>query len=351
LNNKSQAVGEKVMKRLAIVLMIISLPISSYCGGFSKVGTAAAQFLKISAGARPMGMGETFVAVANDVSTLYWNPAGITNMDKISVGASHTQWFAEIFHNYAGMVIPLSESDGLGISVQSLSTNEQEVTTVEKPDGAGIYYSVNNVAIGISYARKLTDLFSVGVTAKYIQEDLFNESANTFALDIGTYLKTGFHNLVIAMCVSNFGGNMQLEGRDLIQLADINKNISGEYNPDARLKTEPYSLPLNFRVGVSMDLFGGSDPFFSSGEHRWTVALDGNHPNDNVERVNFGSEYSWDETVFARVGYKFNYDVENWTFGGGVKLNLGGQAVSVDYALVDYKDLGKVSRISLELGF
>ncbi|NCQ19562.1 MAG: UPF0164 family protein, partial [Ignavibacteria bacterium] len=88
------------MKRLAIVLMIISLPISSYCGGFSKVGTAAAQFLKISAGARPMSMGETFVAVANDVNTLYWNPAGITNIDKISVGASHTQWFAEIFHNY-----------------------------------------------------------------------------------------------------------------------------------------------------------------------------------------------------------------------------------------------------------
>ncbi|NCQ17243.1 MAG: hypothetical protein GW805_02855, partial [Ignavibacteria bacterium] len=58
-----------------------------------------------------------------------------------------------------------------------------------------------------------------------------------------------------------------------------------------------------------------------------------------------------DETVFARVGYKFNYDVENWTFGAGVKLNLGGQGIGVDYALVDYKDLGKVSRISIELGF
>ena len=55
--------------------------------------------------------------------------------------------------------------------------------------------------------------------------------------------------------------------------------------------------------------------------------------------------------VFAGDGYKFKYHAENRVFGGGVKLNLGGQAVSVDYALVDYKDLGKVSRISLELGF
>jgi len=339
------------MKRLAIVVMIIFLPIESYCGGFSKVGTAAAQFLKISAGARPMAMGETFVAVANDVSTLYWNPAGMTNIDRMSIGASHTQWFAEIFHNYAGMVIPLSEDDGFGISVLSLSTNEQEVTTVEQPEGVGVFYSVNNFAIGLSYARKLTEQFSVGVTAKYIEEDLYNESANTLALDIGTYLITGFHNLVIAMCVSNFGGNMQLEGRDLIQLADINKNISGEYNPDARLKTEPYSLPLNFRVGVSMDIFGNKDALFNSSDHRWTLAIDGNHPNDNVERLNFGTEYSWSEMIFARLGYKYNYDVENLTFGAGAKFTVSGQTISLDYALVDYNDLGKVSRISLELGF
>jgi len=339
------------MKKLATLLLIILLPINNYCGGFSKVGTAAAQFLKISAGARPMGMGETYVAVANDASTLYWNPAGITNIDMMTVGFSHTQWFAEIFHNYAGFVVPLSENDGFGVSIISLNTNEQEVTTVEQPEGAGVYYSVNNIAIGLSYARKLTNWFTVGVTAKYIEEDLYNESASTFALDIGTYLKTGFHNLVIGMCISNFGGNMQLDGRDLIQLVDINKSISGEYNPSAELKTEPYSLPLNFRVGVSMDVIGGKDSFFESDVHRLTLAVDGNHPNDNVERINIGSEYSWNETVFARVGYKVNYDVENWTYGAGVKLNLGNQKISFDYALVDYYDLGKVSRISVEIGF
>jgi len=339
------------MKKIFALVVLVLLPATSFCGGFSKVGTSVAQFLKIGVGSRAAGMGEAFAAVANDVSALYWNPAGIINIQSISVGVSHAQWFAEIFHNYAGMVVPLSESDVLGVSATALSTGEQQVTTVEQPEGTGVYYSVNDFAIGLSYARALTDRFSVGITTKYIQQEAYNESANTFALDIGTYLRTGFHNLIIAMCVSNFGGNMQLEGRDLITLADINKGISGEYNPDARLKTETWSLPLNFRVGVAMDIVGGKDPMFQSEYHRFTMALDGNHPNDNNERANVGCEYSWDNTFFARLGYKINYDVEKWTFGTGVKLNVGSQQVGFDYALVDYYELGKVSRFSIELKF
>ena len=233
----------------------------------------------------------------------------------------------------------------------SLNTSEQEVTTVEKPDGAGVFYTVSDLAIGLSYARSLTDRFSVGVSAKYIQQIAYNESASTMAIDIGTTLRTGFHNLVIGMCVSNFGGTMKLEGTDLIALADINKSIGGEYNPDARLKTEPFPLPLNFRVGIAMDVLGGKDPLLASESHRFTLALDGNHPNDNNERVNIGGEYAWDETLFARFGYKINYDTEKWAAGAGVKVKVGSQRLAFDYALADFGDLGKVSRISLELQF
>ncbi|MFA5833338.1 MAG: PorV/PorQ family protein [Bacteroidota bacterium] len=340
-----------MIKRILFTLIVLTFPETGYGGGFSKVGTAAAQFLKIGVGARATGMGETFVAVANDASALYWNPSGMTNSTDMSVNVSHTQWFAELFHNYAGIVIPFGENDFIGVSAISLTTHEQEVTTVEQPDGAGIFYTVNDIAIGLSYARSLTDRFSVGITAKYIQQDAYNESANTLAMDVGTYLRTGFHNLIIGMCVSNFGGNMQLEGRDLIALADINKQISGEYNPDSRLKTEPWSLPLNFRVGIAMDIVGGSDPFFESESHRFIMALDGNHPNDNNERINVGGEYSWNETVYARFGYKINYDIEKLTYGIGVKMHVGTQQIGFDYALVDYHDLGTVSRLSVELGF
>ena len=200
------------MKKILTIFIILSVPITGFAGGFSKVGTAVAQFLKIGVGARAVGMGESFAAVANDASTLYWNPAGITNLKTISVGVSHSQWFADISHDYAGLIIPLSTSDVIGISAIALNTGEQEVTTVEQPDGTGIFYDVSDVAVGLTYSRSLTDRFSVGLTVKYVQQTLYNEVANTIAIDLGSYLKTGFHNLVIAMCISNFGGNMQLEG-------------------------------------------------------------------------------------------------------------------------------------------
>lgn len=339
------------MKKTLIVLMVTMLPALSLGGGFSKVGTASAQFLKIGVGARAAGMGGAFAAVSNDVSALYWNPAGMTAMPAITAGFSHSQWFAGMSHNFAGIAVPLGSNDVLGVHAIALNTAEQEVTTVEKPDGAGIFYAVSDLAIGVSYARTLTDRFSVGVTAKYIQQIAYNESASTVALDIGTSLRTGFHNLVIGMCVSNFGGSMKLEGTDLIALADISKSISGEYNPDARLKTEAFPLPLNFRVGIAMDVLGGKDPLLESENHRFTLAFDGNHPNDNNERVNIGGEYSWDETLFARFGYKINYDTEKWAVGAGVKVNVGSQKLAFDYSLVDFGNLGNVSRISIELQF
>ncbi|MFC2103114.1 PorV/PorQ family protein [Bacteroidota bacterium] len=338
------------MKKIIILIILVTFQASSIAGDFAKVGTSAAQFLKIGVGARAMGLGGSFTALANDVSSLYWNPAGITNLPGFSLSVSHTEWFADISHDFVGMVYPLSSSDIIAISVIALNTGEQEVTTVTQPDGTGIYYDVSDLAIGLSYARALTDRFSVGITVKYIQQNLYNESANAFAIDLGTYLRTGFHDLIIAMNISNFGGSMQLEGRDLITITDIN-NVSGNISTDAQLKTEPWPLPLIFRVGVAINLVGGNDPIIRSETNRFTFAIDGVHPNDNTEKINIGGEYSWNETVFLRAGHRINYDVEKWTFGFGLKMNVGSQQIGFDYALIDFNDLGKVSQFSLELNF
>lgn len=337
------------MKRWVFLVLLMTTSVVNAAYGFSKVGTAAAQFLKIGVGARAAGMGEASVALTHGGGTLYWNPAGIANAQTVNLSFSHSKWLAEISHNFFGIVVPVSDDDGIGLSAIMLNTDEQEVTTVQQPEGTGVFYRVRDLAIALSYGRALTDRFFLGLSAKYIQQDAYNETANTFALDVGTYLNTGFHTLAIGMCLSNFGGTMQLEGRDLIVLADINKTARGEYNPDARLKTEPWPLPMNFRVGIAMDIVGGGETFLPVEQHRFTIAVDWNHPNDNVERMNFGCEYSWNETLFARAGYKLNYDLERLTFGAGVRITLDKQQVDFDYALVDYKDLGQVSRLSLEL--
>lgn len=336
------------MKKFFIVIILL-LPSTLLAGGFSKVGTAAAQFLKIGVGARAMGMGGSFTAVANDVSTIYWNPAGIANLDRTSISFTHSQWFADITHDFAGVVVPISASDFLAVHATTLNTGEQEVTTVANPDGAGVFYDVRDLAIGLSYARQLTDKFSVGISGKYVMQTLYNVQASSFTLDIGSYLRTGFHNLIIGMAISNFGGSMQLDGRDLITIADINSSFGGNYNPDARLTTQEYPLPLIFRVGLAMDFVGGKDPVFESEDFRLTLATEGTHLNDNNERFNIGSEISWTETVFLRGGYKINYDTEKWAVGVGVNFLIGNQKVVVDYAYVDFDKLGNVSQFSLQL--
>lgn len=337
------------MRKFILFILVITLPTTIFGGGFSKVGTAAAQFLKIGVGARAMGLGGTFTAIANDVSTIYWNPAGIVNMKTTSIGFTHSQWFADISHDFAGVIVPISSSDFIAVQATSLNTGEQEVTTVMQQDGTGVFYDVRDLALGFSYARQLTDRFSVGISAKYVMQSLYNEQASSITLDIGSYLKTGFHSLIIGMAISNFGGTMQLDGRDLIAITDLNTEVSGNYNPDARLTTQEYPLPLIFRVGLAMDFVGGDDPVISSESNRFTVAVEGTHLNDNNERFNIGTEYSWTETVFVRAGYKINYDSENWAFGAGFNIPIGNQNIVFDYAFIEFKDLGNVSQFSIEL--
>ena len=340
------------MKKIPLFAILLFVAhTTTVFAGFSKVGTASAQFLKIGIGARPAAMGEAYAALANDASALYWNPAGLTQLRQRSLAVSHTEWFAGIAHDFIGIVLPYGSSAAFGLSVITLNTGEQEVTTVRQPEGTGINYDVSDIAIGLTYARSLTDRFSAAITVKYVRQNAYNESASAVAFDLGTMLDTGYRGLKVGMCMSNFGGSMQLDGRDLIASTDLDREITGNYNTDARLKTEPWPLPLNFRVGLAMDLVGDSRTFLPMDSHRLTLAIDGNHPNDNEERVNFGVEYAWREIFFARAGYKSNYDVEDWTYGFGLKLDVGSTNLNFDYALVDFKDLGKVSRFSLGFDF
>jgi hypothetical protein len=328
------------------ILMVAFQP----CFGFNKVGTTAAPFLKIEYGARPVGMGGSFVALANDPSGIYYNPAGIAEIKTTQFMAGYTVWFADLTYNYATFVLPTSRMN-LSLWGSFLYSDDIPVTTVENPEGTGQYCSYIDGVLGLSVSAFLSDRLTVGISGKYIQQKLYNESASTFAVDIGSILRTPLKGARIGMCLANYGGRMQLFGNDLIVQTDPWPEYSGNPDVEARLSTESFPLPLAFKLGIALDLLGAEEAFLENKNHRITVAVDGIHPNDGEEKVHVGVEYSIYNTLFLRGGYKINYDTQKYTGGAGMKFSIGHRTFAVDYAYVDMDVLDATHRISLMIGF
>ena len=174
----------------------------------SKAGTTAGTFLEIGIGPST-GMGGAFVSIANDATALYWNSAGMSNLIQNEVSVNHINWLASTNLDFAALVIPLGDLGNIGFSFTSLSMGDEKVRTVELPEGTGEYFSASDIAVGVSYARNLTERFSIGFTAKYIQETIWHMSSNAFAIDVGTLFKTDLiGGLTIGASLSNFGTKM-----------------------------------------------------------------------------------------------------------------------------------------------
>lgn len=331
------------------ILLTIILMSSALFGEFDKVATTAAPFLKLGAGSRSMALGGAFVALSDDGSALYWNPAGMTHTSAMTVMASHNDWFLDIAHDYVGLTLPTDPNGRLGLSVSALTMGDQPVRTLSSPDGTGLNYGVQDLAITIGYARKVTDRLSIGASSKYINLKAYNESAEGFAMDIGSILEVGSKGLRIGMSLSNFGSDLQYSGRDLIVKVDTDTEIEGNYSSDANLATEPWPLPLMIRIGVAMDLMGAEEAYWKSQNTRLTLALDADHPNDGPEHLNLGAELAFQEMFFVRGGYRWNYDQESWTLGAGVNLDLRGLgAVRLGYAVKPTTVFGNTSILSIE---
>lgn len=343
---------KRIRNQEARIILILVCCVSFLCAEFDKVGTTAAQFLKMGTGAKALGMGGSFVALADDGSAQYWNPAGMTSFTGIGATFSHNTWVLDITHDFISLTVPANRIGVFGFSLSALKMDEKEVTTVREPDGTGLYYTVMDLALGASYAKRITDRLSYGMTFKYIRLAAFNELAQTFAVDIGSILRTNFYGMRIGMALSNFGGDLRFEGRDLIQKGDIDETIGGNYLTDVNLRTEPWPLPLIVRIGVGFDLFGQGEAMISSKGSRLTLAIDAEHPNDSPEHVNLGTEFALREKIFIRGGYRFNYDEENITFGVGLRLSIGSLGDTfIDYAMMPLGPFGNTSLISIELHF
>lgn len=347
------------MKRIYLIFLIILglTPINRgliHHNAFSvevkKTGTTAAKFLSIGIGPRANAMGGAFTSVANDASALYWNTAGIASVEQNQALFTYSKLFADINLNYFGLVVPVGEVGNFGFSVTALSVGDMEVTTEYFPEGTGELFTASSYAFSLSYARKITVHFLVGVNAKYVRESIFNSSANGFCLDIGTIFTTPFYGIRFSSSISNYGTKMQMSGDDLLIRHDPDPQSAGNNETiDAYYATDQFELPLRLQIGFSKDF-----KFLES--QRLTLAIDAAHPNDNAQYVNIGGELAiFNEMLFLRSGYKTLFlkdSQEGFTLGIGLNYSgLGYLSIAVDYAYQQYKFLGDTHSFGVILKF
>ncbi|MCX8056199.1 MAG: PorV/PorQ family protein [Ignavibacteria bacterium] len=341
---------KKIFSSFLISLIIFNVALAqTFKTNVSKRGTTAATFLSIGQSARAIGMGSAFVGVVNDVSSIYWNPAGLTKAQGGQVMFDHTRWIAGTEYNFLAVSYNIGDYGTVGVSFIGSNIGDMKVTTIEEPWGTGEVFSATDMAISIAYALQLTDRFSIGFNPKFVYQGIWKMSASAFAIDMGVQYVTPFDDAILAMSISNFGTEMRLLGQSNLVLYDPDPFTTGNNNKiPAYLETKDWALPLTFRVGVAYNPI-------KSETHRLTFAFDALHPSDDYESVNLGFEYGFEDFLFLRGGYKSLFlddSEESYALGFGVKKNLiGNVAIKVDYAYQDFGRLNNIQKFSLTVCF
>jgi len=299
--------------------------------GEQRAGISTAQFLKIGVGGRATAMGDAFVAIANDVSALYWNPAGLSQFSENQFMFSHNQWVVDINHDFLGAVYHFDDANTVGISLTALSMDEMKVTTEYAPFGTGEYFGFSDIGISVSYSRKMTEQFSFGGTVRYIEETLDKLKMRGVMIDLGTYYWTGLGTTRFAVTVTNFGNDLSPDGEVVL----VGNRKKSEW--------QSFSPPTMFRIGFALEPY-------ENDEHRVTTSIQLNHPNDNSENLSLGAEYVWQKMFYLRAGYKINVEEQNYSFGAGVNVPISIANFSFDYSFANFTKLGSAHRFSIILG-
>ena len=303
-----------------------------------RAGQSGWQFLKINGDARQAALGGAFTAISNgNASSIFGNPASLSDVKNIDVQVNVMEWVADISYQSLAFAYNLDEWGVVGASIAMLNygdipetINASTGTSGTIPIITGNMFTANDIAAGISYSKKITENLSVGGNVRWMQQKIAELSMQNWSLDFGTIYYTGLRSLRIAITARNFGPDSRFGG----------------WSEEYQTESDNVRMPLDFRAGIAMDFL--DEPGSS---HILTVIAEGDHPNDGVEKFHLGVSYAFDGTFFVRGGYKFNYDVQKFTFGAGVTYPIGGTIGTINYAYVDFGELTQVHMFSLGFSF
>lgn len=362
----------KTLIIIALIGMISTMNTQVFAGNRDRSGQAGAQHLLIDPWAKSNGWGTSGVAEIRGLESIYSNIAGMAFVNKTEFGFSRTQYLvgSGISINSFALAQKISKRDKetgkiikdygvLGLSVFSMGFGENEITTVDQPEGNMGYFSPNLLYIGLHYAKAFNKYIHGGVSVKLINESIADLSTTGFAIDAGVqYLSGPYENFKIGVTMKNIGLPMRYSG-DGLSLRGVVNTSNHEMTLEQR--SADYEMPSLLTIGVSYDFLFWNKEYQnmskedridegltrSDAEHRITLA--GSFTANSYSRDLFalGLEYSLKDIFIIRGGYTIEGGMWNsatsttWYAGpcAGVSFGIplakkakGNQKILLDYA-------------------
>lgn len=327
----------------------------------TRQGTRGANFLEIGLGARANAMAGATVATVTGPLAWYWNPAGAAAAEGFGIAVTRQALYEDlnIAHGFAGIVMP-ALGGVLGAQWNMLNSGEIERSLVGAPygDGAlGNTYRWSSQAIGVGYARRLTDRLDIGGGLKFVSEGITDASTNWVSFDLGTQFRTGLYGLTIGATLANVGPAARASGnavrRELATDRAFNQLTA------VRFDVQETDQPTLFRFSVGSELVGSPSALFGAagGPHHLVGELAFMDAIDTDLQFAAGLEYGFNNLAFVRLGKRFFNDSRategaRYGFSGGLGLRLpvGSRAVRFDYAYMALGELQNIQVFSFEFG-
>ncbi len=265
-------------------------------GAFAAPGETGFAFLKLGVGARAMGLGSAYVAIADDPTAIYWNPAGLAAISGTQVTAMHNEWIQDFRQEFAAVGAHMGPGT-LGVGFSGFYSSE-----FEQRDETGVltgHFGFNDVSLTGAYGAQLVQGLDAGIAVRYIREMIDQWDATAFTGDLGARYRLRDTGVTFGAAVQNLGG-------------------------DPKFISESFKIPLTWRAGAA-----ASRPLPSL-NGRGTLTVEVRKARADNAHFHAGAEYLYRDLIALRVGGKFGYDDEKVSFG----LGLAKKWIHFDYALV-----------------
>jgi len=350
-----------VMKKIVALLLVLFL--GTFAAESYAVSEAGVLFLMISPGARAAGMGEAFVAIADDATAVYWNPAGLAFQAGREITVMHTNWLpqfgSDLYYDFLAYRQNFEGVGVIGANITYLNLGEQ-TRTDEAGNELGTFNS-HEFAVTVAYGTRLSENMAVGIGLRFIRSSLSDigagsekgdGKANAFAVDLGWLYKAGFlRGLSFGANLSNLGPKISYIDAAQADPLPTNLKIGLAYKAlDSEFNRLTFALDFN-KLLVVRHKDGTSDPFYKALVTAWSDQGIDQELKEVI--IGVGAEYWYSNLIALRTGYhideegKANYA----TFGFAIKYSL----YRFDFGYVATGDEGHplsgTSRFALTIGF